>query len=74
MRRIGSLAAIVATLFLGGGGTVRAGRSASGAGRLIWLCIRLAIKHLKGEKLEKRYLIPCPAITKENAAEFKGQF
>jgi ribose transport system substrate-binding protein len=36
--------------------------------------IRLAIKHLKGEKLEKRYLIPCPAITKDNAKEFKGQF
>lgn len=36
--------------------------------------IRLAIRHLKGETLEKRYLIPCPPITKENAHEFKGQF
>ena len=36
--------------------------------------IRLAIKHLKGEKLEPRYMIPCPAITKENAGQFKGQF
>jgi len=36
--------------------------------------IRLAIQYLKGEKLEKRYMIPCPAITKENADQFKGQF
>jgi len=36
--------------------------------------IRLAVKHLKGEKLRKSYLIPCPAITKENADKFKGQF
>lgn len=36
--------------------------------------IRLAIRHLKGEKLEQRYPIDCPAITKENAAQFKGQF
>jgi ABC-type sugar transport system substrate-binding protein len=36
--------------------------------------IRLAIRHLKGEPLEKEYLIPCPPITKENADEFKGQF
>lgn len=36
--------------------------------------IRLAVRHLKGEKLEKRHPIDCPAITKENAAQFKGQF
>jgi len=36
--------------------------------------IRLAIQHLKGEKLKKRYMIPCPAITKDNAHNFKGQF
>jgi ribose transport system substrate-binding protein len=36
--------------------------------------IRLAIRNLKGEKLEKKYLIPCPPITKENADQFKGQF
>jgi len=36
--------------------------------------IRLAIQHLKGEKLKPRYLIPCPAITKDNADQFKGQF
>lgn len=36
--------------------------------------VRLAIQHLKGEKLEKKYLIPCPAITKDNASQFKGQF
>jgi len=36
--------------------------------------IRLAIKHLNGEKLRPRYLIPCPAITRENADQFKGQF
>ena len=36
--------------------------------------IRLAVRHLKGEKFEKRYLIPCPPITKGNAHEFKGQF
>ncbi len=36
--------------------------------------IRLAIRHLSGEKLEKRYPIDCPAITKENAGQFKGQF
>jgi len=36
--------------------------------------IRLAIKYLKGEKLGKRYPIACPAITKENASQFKGQF
>lgn len=36
--------------------------------------VRLAIRHLKGEKLEKSYLIACPAITKANADQFKGQF
>ncbi|MHC4247627.1 MAG: sugar ABC transporter substrate-binding protein [Planctomycetota bacterium] len=36
--------------------------------------VRLAIRHLKGEKLEKRYPISCPPITKENAHEYKGQF
>ncbi len=36
--------------------------------------IRLAVKHLDGEKLDKTYPITCPAITAENAAEFKGQF
>ena len=36
--------------------------------------VRLAIKHLNGEKLEKNYLIPCPPITKTNADQFKGQF
>jgi ABC-type sugar transport system substrate-binding protein len=36
--------------------------------------VRLAVRHLKGEPLEKSYLIPCPAITKDNADQFKGQF
>jgi len=36
--------------------------------------IRLAVRHLKGEALEARYMIPCPPITKENADQFKGQF
>ncbi len=36
--------------------------------------VRLAIKHLNGEKLDKNYLIPCPPITKTNADQFKGQF
>ena len=36
--------------------------------------IRLAVKHLNGEKLKKAYPIECPPITKENAQEFKGQF
>ncbi len=36
--------------------------------------VRLAIKLLNGEKLEKSYLIPCPAITKANADQFVGQF
>lgn len=36
--------------------------------------IRLAVRYLKGEKLKKEYLIPCPAITKKNAHKFKGQF
>jgi len=36
--------------------------------------IRLALRRLAGETLEARYLIPCPAITKENADQFQGQF
>ena len=36
--------------------------------------LRLAVRHLNGETLRKSYLIPCPAITKENAHQFKGQF
>ena len=36
--------------------------------------IRLARKHLSGEKLKKTYPVDCPAITKENAHKFKGQF
>jgi len=36
--------------------------------------VRLAIKYLNGEKLDKNYLIPCPPITKTNADQFKGQF
>ena len=36
--------------------------------------IRLAVKYLRGEKLETRYPISCPPITKENATQFKGQF
>ncbi len=36
--------------------------------------IQLAVRALKGEKLEEEYLIPCPAITKENADKFRGQF
>jgi ribose transport system substrate-binding protein len=36
--------------------------------------IRLAKKYLDKEKLEKNYPVSCPAITKENAHKFKGQF
>ena len=36
--------------------------------------VRLAVRRLKGETLDERYMIPCPAITKENAHQFKGQF
>jgi ABC-type sugar transport system substrate-binding protein len=36
--------------------------------------IRLAVKYLNGETLEKSYPIECPPITKENADQFKGQF
>ncbi|MHC4476490.1 MAG: sugar ABC transporter substrate-binding protein [Planctomycetota bacterium] len=36
--------------------------------------IRLAVKYLNGEQLEKSYPIECPAITKDNAHQFKGQF
>lgn len=38
------------------------------------MAVRLAVRYLKGEKLESRYMIPCPAITRENAEQFKGQF
>jgi ribose transport system substrate-binding protein len=36
--------------------------------------IRLAVRYLDGEKLEKSYPIGCPPITKKNADKFKGQF
>ena len=36
--------------------------------------MRLARKYLDKEKLEKNYPVNCPAITKENADKFKGQF
>lgn len=36
--------------------------------------VRLAVRHLNGEKLDKAYPITCPAITAENAEQFKGQF
>lgn len=36
--------------------------------------VRLAVRHLKGEKLDKEYLISCPPITKANADQFKGQY
>lgn len=36
--------------------------------------VRLAVRYLRGETLEPRYLIPCPAITRENADAFEGQF
>jgi len=36
--------------------------------------VQLAIKKLNGEPLEKTYLIPSPAITKQNADQFRGQF
>jgi ABC-type sugar transport system substrate-binding protein len=36
--------------------------------------VRLAVKYLNGEKLEKRYPVDCPPITGENAHKFKGQF
>ncbi len=36
--------------------------------------IRLAVRLLNGEKLEKRYPVDCPPITKANAHEYKGQF
>lgn len=38
------------------------------------LGIKCALRHLKGEKLPKEILLPCPKITKENAAKFKGQY
>ena len=37
--------------------------------------VRIAVKAIKGEKPEKKsFPIECPAITKENADKFKGQF
>ena len=36
--------------------------------------IRLAVRYLQGEKLNKAYPVSCPPITKENADDFKGQF
>ncbi|MBC8473135.1 MAG: sugar ABC transporter substrate-binding protein [Planctomycetes bacterium] len=36
--------------------------------------IRLAVKYLQGEILDKAYPVSCPPITRENADEFKGQF
>jgi ABC-type sugar transport system substrate-binding protein len=36
--------------------------------------MRLAVKYLNGQELEKSYPIECPPITKENAHQFKGQF
>jgi len=36
--------------------------------------IRLAVKYLDGEELDKTYPITCPAITTKNADQFKGQF
>jgi len=36
--------------------------------------IRLAKKYLAKETLKKNYPVDCPAITKENADKFKGQF
>ena len=36
--------------------------------------IRLAVKYLNGETLQKRHPISCPPITEDNAQEFKGQF
>lgn len=36
--------------------------------------IRLAVRYLNGEKLDKRYPVDCPPITAENANKFKGQF
>lgn len=38
------------------------------------LGVKCALRHLKGEKLEKQILLDCPKITKDNAAEFKGQY
>ncbi len=36
--------------------------------------VRLAMRYLKGEKLEREYPIPCPKITRDNAEGFEGQF
>ena len=36
--------------------------------------IRRAVELLEGKKLDKQYLIKCPAITPDNAEKFTGQF
>jgi ribose transport system substrate-binding protein len=36
--------------------------------------VRRAVEFLDGKKLEKEYLIKCPAITQDNADQFVGQF
>jgi ribose transport system substrate-binding protein len=36
--------------------------------------VRLAVQLLGGATLERQYLIKCPAITRDNADEFVGQF
>ncbi|HIJ52921.1 MAG TPA: sugar ABC transporter substrate-binding protein [Planctomycetes bacterium] len=36
--------------------------------------IRLAVRYLDGEKLEKSYPVECPPVTAKNADKFKGQF
>jgi len=36
--------------------------------------VRLALRHLRGDKLEKRYPIQCDKITKANADKVEGQF
>jgi len=36
--------------------------------------VRLAVRYLEGEKLERSYPVDCPAITRSNADSFEGQF
>jgi len=36
--------------------------------------VRRAVELLDGKKLRKQYLIKCPAITRQNAHQFEGQF
>jgi len=38
------------------------------------MAIRLAVRYLNGEKLDKAYPIECPPITRQNAHQFQGQF